>query len=346
MDFSFNVYALTLIFFGSITLLLSLYILNNEIGTVKWVGAMLLSNSIWAVAYGLELGSSTLEQMKFLVNIEYLGIVSLPVNWFIFCINLAGKEKWLINTGNKLLISIVPVITLLLVWTNNLHHLHYHSLSVDHSGSFPVLKIVPGISYYLFTVYFYILLCIGNYLLIKKFSRSDAVYRKQNRIIITGALLPWVVNFCYLIGLRPIANVDATPFAFLISSALVFIAIYRFELFDTLPIAREKVLELMQDGFIVLDHQNKIIDYNSAFKKYTCARQSGEIIGKNIKEILPGQHELIVFLEQHQSGKVELIVETTEGAFDLEVDVSFLNENKLNRSATIIKFQDLTNLRQ
>ncbi len=307
---------------------------------------MLLSNSIWAVAYGLELGSTTLEQMKFLINIEYVGIVSLPVNWFIFCINLAGKEKWIKNTGNKLLISIVPVITLLLVWTNDLHHLHYHSLSVDTSGNFPVLKIVRGVSYYLFTTYFYILLCIGNFLLIKKFSKSDAVYRKQNRIIITGALLPWVANFCYLLGLRPIANVDATPFAFLISSTLVFIAIYRFELFDTLPIAREKVLELMQDGFIVLDHQNKIIDYNPAFKKYTCARQSGEIVGKNIKEILPGQHELIQFLDLHQSGKIELIVETTDGTFDLEADVSILNENKLNRNVTIIKFQDLTNLRQ
>lgn len=309
MEFSFNAYALTLIFFGSITLLLSLYILNNESGVVKWVGFLMLSNSIWSVAYGLELGSTTLEQMKFLTNIEYIGIVSVPVNWFIFCVNLAGKEKWLKKAGNKLLISIVPVVTLLLVWTNDLHHLHYHSLSVNRSGNFPVLKINPGVSYYLFTLYFYILLCIGNFLLIKKFSNSDAVYRKQNRIIITSALLPWIANFFYLLGLRPVANVDATPFAFMISSALVFIAMYRFELFDTLPIAREKVLELMQDAFIVLDHQNKIIDYNSAFKKYTCASQSGEIIGKNIKEILPEQHALVKFLDQHQSGKIELVVQ-------------------------------------
>ena len=346
MDFSFNIYALTLIFFGSITLLLSLYILNNETGAVKWVGLLMLSNSIWSVGYGLELGSSTLGQMKFLIDIEYLGIVSVPVNWFIFCVDLAGKEKWIKKTSNKILITIVPVVTLLLVWTNDFHHLHYHNLAIDYSGSFPVIKIFPGISYYLFTLYFYILLGIGNYLLIKKFSNSDAVYRKQNRVIITAALLPWIANFCYLLGLRPVANVDATPFAFLISSALVFIAIYRFELFDTLPVAREKVLELMQDGFIVLDHQNKIIDYNSAFKKYTCARQSGKIIGKNIKEILPDQHELVKFLDQLQSGKLELIVETETGTFDLEADIRFLNESKLNRSSIIIKFQDLTNLRQ
>lgn len=346
MDFAFNIYALTLIFFGSINLLLSLYILNNEIGTVRWVGILMLSNSIWSVAYGLELGSNTLEQMKFLINIEYIGIVALPISWFMFCIELTGKGKWIRKNSNKILIAIVPVLTLVLLWTNSLHHLHYSNLAVDNSAGFPMLKITPGISYYLFTFYFYILLGIGNYLLIKKFSKSDAVYRKQNWVIMIAAFLPWAANFSYMLGLRPLPNLDVTPFAFLVSVLMIFIAIYRFELFDILPIAREKVLELMQDAFIVLDHQNRIIDYNSAFKKYTCAVQSGQLIGKNIVDILPNQHQLVKFLDKHHSGKIEMLVETTTGIFDLEVDIRFLNESKLNHNAIIIKFQDQTSLRQ
>lgn len=346
MDFSFNIYALTLIFSGSFTLLLSLYILNNESGAVKWVGLLMLSNSIWSIAYGLELGSSTLAQMKFLVNLEYIGIASLPFNWFLFCLDLAGKDNWIRKNSNKILVTFAPAITLLLLWTNSFHHLYYKQLSVDLHGSFPMLKIVPGIAYYLFTVYFYILLGVGTYLLLKKFRNSAAVYRKKNRMVLMGALLPWLANFSYMLGLRPMGNLDLTPFAFLISTVLIFVAIYRFELFDTLPVAREKVLELMQDAFIVLDHQNRIIDYNSAFKKYTCAKHSGQLIGTNIKDILPNQHELGEVLERHQSGKIEVSVETTAGKFDIEVNVSFLNENKLHRNAIILKFQDLTELRQ
>jgi len=345
MDFSFNIYALTLIFFGSISMLISLYILNNEIGAVKWVGFLMLSNSIWSIAYGLELGSNGFEQMKFLTNIEYIGIVSLPVGWFIFCIELSGKSKWIRKTSNKLLISIVPVVTLALLWTNDLHHLHYRQLEVDYSGNFPMLKITPGISYYLFTSYFYILLGTGTLMLIRKFSKSDAVYRKQNKVILIAATLPWLANFAYQVGLRPIPNLDTTPFAFLISVMMIFIAIYRFELFDILPIAREKVLELMQDAFIVLDHQQRIIDYNSAFRKYTHTVKPGALIGKNIHEVLPGQQQLVHFLDHHQSGKIELMVQTSDGLFDLEVDIRFLNESKLNHNAVIIKFQDQTNLR-
>ncbi|RAJ31642.1 sensor histidine kinase [Pedobacter cryoconitis] len=346
MDLDFNLYALSLIISGIITVLLSGYILSNEKGTVRWVGYLMLSNSIWSLAYGFELASRTLEHMKMLIDVEYLGIVAVPFYWFLFCLDLAGKEKWLKKPGNQLLITAVPVLYLLLVWTNNLHHLHYKKVSIDYSGNFPMLKIVPGIAFYFFICYFYSLLIVGNYFLVKKFRRSDRVYKKQNRVILTAAMLPWIANISYLVGLRPIPNLDITPFAFQVSTFLIFIAIYRFKLLNVLPVAREKVLELMGDGFMVLDHRNRVIDYNSAFKKYISVYHADKIIGKDINELLQYQPELLDLLNQQESGKVELLVHTANGVFDLEADICFLNENKLNRNATIIKLQDLTNARQ
>jgi len=346
MDFFFNVYSTTLVFFGSATLMLSLYIINNEAGTVRSSGLLMLSSSIWSVAYGFELGSTNIEQMKLLTCIEYIGIGSLPISWLVFCLDLVGREKWLQSTGNKLLVAIVPVVTVLLVWTNDFHHLHFSSAVISYKNSFPMLKIVHGISYYIFVVYFYILLAVGNYMLIRKFNQSDAIYRNQNRVILLACLLPWFANLSYQLGYRPASNFDVTPFAFGISTVIIFFAIYRFRLFDTLPIAREKVLELMQDGFVVLDHKNNVIDYNTAFKKFIYGNQSGQLIGKDIHELLPGQQALTDFLNQHESGKIELLVHNNNLQFDLEADVHFLNQNKLNRNTTIIKFQDLTDLRQ
>lgn len=346
MDFAFNLYALSLILFGSISFLLSIYVLNNEKGAVRCMGLVILSNAIWSVAYGFELASLTLEQMKILIDIEYIGIASVPFNWFLFCLVLAGKEKLLKKTGNILLLVFVPAVTLLVVWTNDYHHLHYISLKLDESGNFPTLKIARGISYYIFTLYFYILLFVGNYFLIRKFRKSDAVYKRQNRVILFAALIPWIANIIYIIGFKPFGNMDPTPYAFLISSIMIFIAIYRFKLFDILPVAREKVLDLMQDGFIVLDHDYRIIDYNLAFTKYTRGLASNKIIGKNIVDIFKDQHELINLLTIQESGKIEMLVTSDNGSFDLEADIRFLNENNLSHAIIIVKFQDLTNLRQ
>ncbi|TDO23065.1 sensor histidine kinase [Pedobacter duraquae] len=345
MEFTFNTYALILIVCGALTLFLSYYVYKKEGGAVRWFGLMMLSNGIWSVAYGFELASSTLDQMKFFTNIEYLGIATLPINWFFFCVELSGQSKWIKSNRNIALFLIVPVITILLEWTNKYHHLHYKALHLSLESDFPMVAIEPGISYRIFTAYFYILLAIGGYLLLVKFRKADAIYKKQNYSILIAALIPWIANISYLLGFRPLGNLDVTPFAFITTILLIFLGIYRFKLFDILPVAREKVLELMQDGFMVLDKHNRVIDYNIAFKKYTGDLKSNEIIGREISEIFPGETFLIKSITENRSGKSELVLQTATGTFDIEADIRYLNENKLNNEATIVKFQDLTNLR-
>jgi signal transduction histidine kinase len=346
MDFAFNSYSLALLFFGSVTLVLSFYILKTETGTVRWIGLMTLSNSIWSLAYGLELASSNVEQMKYFVNIEYLGITSLPVVWFLFCLDLAEKEKWYKKTRNKLLVMAIPLLSLLLVWTNDLHHLHYRELSIDKTGQFPMLAITPGIFYRIFTAYFYALLITGTCLLLLKFRKSDKAYRRQNYIILVAALVPWLTNLSYMLGLRPIAHLDLTPFVFLLSNSLLFIGIYRFELFDILPVARKKIMDLMEDGFIVLDHRKRIIDYNTAFITYMGIPASTKIAGKKIEEILPEQPLLNDFINRQNTGKHTLFLQTESGISELEADVRMLNAHQPDRIATIVKLQDLTDLRK
>ena len=346
MEFTFNSYALTLIICGAITLFLSYFVYKKEGGAVRWFGLMMFSNSIWSLAYGFELASSTLEQITIFINIEYIGITTLPLYWFLFCLDLSGHESWYKKSFNILLLVLIPVITTLLVWTNDYHHLHYKDLYISYTSDFPMVVVVPGISYRLFTLFFYSLLAIGSYLLIIKFRKADKIYRRQNYSIIISASIPWIANITYLLGFRPLGNLDMTPFAFIATILLIYVGIYRFRLFDILPVAREKVLELMQDGFIVLDGQHKVIDYNHAFKKYVGNLDNKEIIGSDIETLFPDQNLLLALVKNHKSGKIELAVTNSLGLFDLEADIRYLDRNSLGTEATIIKLQDLTNLRQ
>ncbi|RYE23313.1 MAG: PAS domain-containing protein, partial [Sphingobacteriales bacterium] len=129
-------------------------------------------------------------------------------------------------------------------------------------------------------------------------------YKKQNYSIVIAALVPWITNIAYLVGVRPFGHIDVTPFAFIIATFLIFMGIYRFKLFDIIPIAREKVLELMQDGFFVLDQQNRIIDYNKSTNKFINIDANEDLIGKNIEEIFPNQTELLA----HINNLIRLVV--------------------------------------
>lgn len=342
MNFTFNIYAILLLVFGSITIALAYYIYRKGGEAVRWFSLMMTSNAIWSIAYGFELASSEISQIKALLNIEYIGIATLPLNWFLFCLYFSGKECWYKKPRNLIALLIVPIATILLVWTNSYHHLHYESYRMATHTPFPMIDLTPGIWYRIFTIYFYIIMACGCFLLWTKFRKSDPIYRKQNYSLIIAAAIPWLANIAYLSGIRPLGYVDATPFAFILTSFLILIGIYRFKLFDIIPLAREKVLELMRDGFFVLDKDLRVIDYNQSIKTYINYTEGMKLIGTGIEELFPNQPSFLEILKTHRAGKIELEVFNGKEKLFLEGDVIFLNDNKINTDFSIIKLQDST----
>lgn len=346
MHFTFNIYAILLLVFGSITIALAYFIYRKGGNAVRWFSLMMASNAIWSIAYGFELASSDISQIKMLLNIEYIGIATLPLNWFLFCLHFSGKECWYKKPLNLIAILIVPIATILAVWTNSYHHLHYVSYKMATDTPFPMIDLTPGIWYRIFTIYFYLIMACGCYLLGIKFRKSDPIFRKQNYSLIIAATIPWIANIAYLIGIRPLGYVDATPFAFIITSFLILIGIYRFKLFDIIPLAREKVLELMRDGFFVLDKDFRIVDYNQSIKAYINYTEGMKLIGAGLDELFPNQPSFLALLKSHSPGKIDLEVLIGDNLLFLEADVLFLNDNKINNDFSIIKLQDVTALKK
>ncbi len=342
MDFNYNLYAILLLIFGSITISLAFFIIRKGGNAVKWFSLMMLSNGLWSIAYGFELASSTLPQILQIINIEYLGIAGLPLFWFLFCLNFSDKECWYHKPFNLFILLLGPLATLLLVWTNPYHHLYYTSYKINTEGPFPLFEFTPGLFYVFFIIYFYLLLASGCYLIFIKFGTSDPIFKKQNYSLIIAAAIPWLANVLYLLGIRPFGHLDLTPFAFIITSLLIFFGIYRYKLFDIIPIAREKVLELMQDGFIVLDNEYRVIDYNKAIHKFIAPEDQKKLIGSTIHQLFPRQQSFLQMIAKHVSGTIEFENEQAGNRQYLQADIIFLNESKINHNFSIIKLQDLT----
>src|SRR5690606_32788662 len=102
----------------------------------------------------------------------------------------------------------------------------------------------------------------GIYLLFRAYKKSGPVYRKQNALIIAAAFFPWAINLLYLIGFRPFGHIDLTPYAFIATSITIGFGLLRYKLFDVLPMARDKIIEGIKEGILVLDGEKRIVDIN------------------------------------------------------------------------------------
>ena len=60
-------------------------------------------------------------------------------------------------------------------------------------------------------------------------------------------------------------SIYATPIAFSVTIICFTIGIFKFDLFKLTPIALQKIVDRISDGYVVLDENNTIIDFNKTF---------------------------------------------------------------------------------
>lgn len=322
---------------GLMAMFMGIIIYQRLGGASKWFGILMLSIAIWSIAYSFELSSVTLKQMLFWINFAYVGIALMPAFWVIFSIHYTGNSKWL-TKGNFFIIFLFPVITLLLAWTNPLHFLHYASYSLDTSGPFPLFSFTRGIWYHVQTGYFYFLLAFGNYLLLVHLKKSDLVFKKQHATIVAAAFIPWIVNLFYIIGVRPFGHIDLTPYAFILTTVLIGIGLLRFNLFNNIPLAYEQVIENMNDGIVILDSYNSIIDLNMGMRRIL-QNTDGKLTGKYLEDVLPAVEKLY---DRLANTNLHRKIEFSINKRVYETDITHIVDKNSVQSGTLILFHDVT----
>jgi signal transduction histidine kinase len=335
-----NIFSITLLISGIIVAAISTVIIYRLGDSVRWFAFTMLFVSIWALGYGFELSVKSLESMLFWIKIEYIGISMAPGTWLWFSLKYSGLDKYA-NPKIDLLVFLIPALTLLMVLTNEYHHLHYREVMVDESGPFPLLAIEIGPWYYIHLSFFYISLLVGILILLYKFKNADPIYKKQNNLLVLAGVFPWIFNMIYIIGYRPLGHIDLTPYAFLIMYIFVGIALIRFDLFSIKPIARDKVFDVITKGILVFDPLFRIIDFNPHISKIL-EQPSASLIGKRLDEIIGKHSELEKYLEEGDKIEIEYFLDLNSGKKDLSIEYIPIKDKKGNSIGMMVIFEDIT----
>ena len=189
-------------------------------------------------------------------NFIYIGTCMLPVALFFVAIifrntKIRFKRKYL-------LLFIIPFLTLAILYTNQYHNLFYEVYSSN------LNEMVYGPYFYIHSIYTYGLLLISIGIMINASLKNSGSFSKQTILIIIGTMYPILVN---LLGTFKIydMNVCLTPISFSIAVIFYTFAILKFNFLKITPIALQKIVDRISDGYIVLDDNNMITDFNKTF---------------------------------------------------------------------------------
>jgi signal transduction histidine kinase len=173
-------------------------------------------------------------------------------------------RKWLtpIRIG---LISLPSFVTLAAAFTNDWRHLVWPGLVIDPVTHIGVYQ--HGPFFWILLGYIYILSLVGLGLLLRAISRFPARYRSQVGITMVGWVIPVLGSLIYLLGSNPIPGFDWSLIGYLISAVVLSVALSRMPLFSLIPLARDQVIERMQDGIIVIDQNGFVADTNPSTRQ-------------------------------------------------------------------------------
>lgn len=329
-----------------ISTVLSLYAWRRRsVAGAATLALLMLAVAQWSFGYTMELVSPQLSAKIFWAKVEYVGIATLPLAWLAFALQYTNRGRWL-SLRNVALLAVVPVLTILLNWTNEFHGLIWQSTRLDNSNPFLALEVTYGGWFWVHLVYSYVLLLAGTIFLIQMLMRSSHTYRWQSVVLLVGTLLPWVGNGLYLLRLSPIPNLDLTPFTFTLSGVAIVWGVFRFKLLDLVPIARRAVVDSMSDGVIVLDPQNRVVDLNPAAQQII-GRRASEAIGQPANQVLAHWPDLADHFPWPEGTHIEIDLAPTgakQQHFDLRVSTLYNRRNKLTGRVVILR--DITQRKQ
>ena len=240
----------------------------------------------------------------------YIAICFIPVA--VFFMGLIYANTKIEFKKRYLLLFIIPIISLIVLWTNDYHHLFYEHYSVDFQTN------VYGPYATIHNIYSYILLAWGILYMLKFSIKNSGFFSKQSLLIVLGVSVPLVVNILGTFKIIPM-SIYVTPITFTVTIICCAIAILKFQFLGVTPIALQKIVDRISDGYVVLDENNTITDFNKTFldifklkaedirsKNFIKLLQSKEVnrqaivkIDKSIEKA--NETETTVLFEQHFS---------------------------------------------
>ncbi len=316
----------------SITILVVLAVLfwnrRDEAGA-KCMSLMMCSAALWGLSDVLSDLAGNNTAKIYLDRVSYLGVAAIPVAWLIFTIRFTKSDRYL-RHKKSLLLFIIPAITILMLWTNDLHHLMISDSGFARVDQMTILYTTYGFWFWIHAVYSYSLFLLGTLLLVKRLFGLSQILRKQSVLILIAILVPLAMNVLYTFRLFPTYPIDVTILSFLFTGLLCFFGMFRYRLFELIPAARNAVIEDMSGILIVLDNKNHIIDMNSAAINIIGVKD-GDFIGKLIFDFLGEltsyfiKYENVVKAEE----KICIIPYGSKKHYDLKITPLYDNKNKL-----------------
>lgn len=322
--YPYHILTIILVLF-SLIMLCYVYTQRHKTGG-KLSMSLLALVTLWLIAQGLEFAVETLEHKLIFANIQYIPITLIPVFYFFLALDFSRKDRIPEKKSLLPLFLIIPAVLNVLLWSDPWHGLIRQDLRLITAGLFPTVGKTFGPVMIPFALYNFSLTALTLFILGRAWADRSFQHRMQAKYLFIGLLVPMTATLLHLMGID-YHNIDATPYSFAITESLLTFGIFRYGLFDLMPVALSHVFEEMKPGMIVCDREYRLTDINPSARQMLDLKEQN-IVGIPVIAAFAHIPELMRVIEKGHSGTEEISYRRGTDQYYYDVTVTELDNDK------------------
>lgn len=237
-----------------------------------------ISVLINGLSYLFELRSGTIEEALMAIRFEYLGLCTATIFAMLFICDLFNVKlkKWI-----RAMVVCAFLFSSIMVMTNEYHHLHYRSATLELREHVAIFRSIPGPHYVTHTVITLgsLAVCVGIivYAWLRDIKKKENY--KKYLFLALAAMAPMFSWIAHAVGF--FKDFDLIPFGLFCANLFFILILYFFRIFDVAENAKNDVLETMEEGILVCDEDGHIVYANHSMREIF----QGEVL-KDISDIV------------------------------------------------------------
>ncbi len=269
--------------------LLALTWIRRREPLAPWLAGVFGALLLWTVGYALELASASLAAKLFWADLQFVGLLAIPVLWLGVTQRALGwadiaRSRWLV-------LAVLTAALVAVVYLNPDHLFRGHPALVT-GGPAPLLAPDYGPLFYALCVPFSLTLVAVSVTGFVRAARSGLpLYRARAALLLGAMLLPVAGGALYMAGAGPWRDVNPASATLSVAAILCAVALLRYRAFDVAPLAREALVDQLADGIIVVNDRGLLVDFNAAAAA-TLPELRARALGLPVGEVFAARPEL------------------------------------------------------
>lgn len=256
---------------------------RRDIRSVRTLSILMALVASWTFFYGFEVITDVPDLHFLFLKLEYLAIPWISGFLVLFALEFGGYTQYL-TKKIKICIFVIPAIVFVGYFTNDLHHLYYEKVSYQIIDNLVIVSNTPGILYRLMTVSNLVAAIFCFIIILQVFNQSTPVLRPQLKNSVFTFLILIATIIAYFVIPRRYPDFDISPIFLSIIGLILLNAIFRYQFLDLMHIPYQNIFNYLQEGIIVLDPKNRILEINEPASELLNL-DPVEILGKPLETI-------------------------------------------------------------